>query len=32
MSSWIKACGLDDIEQEGARRFDHAGRTYAIFR
>ena len=32
MTDWIKACGLDDIEQEGARRFDHAGRTYAIFR
>ncbi|TPM34235.1 MocE family 2Fe-2S type ferredoxin [Mesorhizobium sp. B2-3-4] len=32
MSSWIRACGLDDIEQEGARRFDHGGRTYAIFR
>ena len=32
MSSWIKACHLNDIEQEGARRFDHGGRTYAIFR
>ncbi|CAN7384305.1 MocE family 2Fe-2S type ferredoxin [Mesorhizobium sp. LjRoot246] len=32
MSSWITVCGLDDIEQEGARRFDHEGRTYAVFR
>ena len=32
MTSWIRACGLDDIEQEGARRFDHGGRTYAVFR
>ncbi len=30
--TWITACTLDDIEQEGAIRFDHAGRTYAIFR
>lgn len=32
MTNWIRACGLDDIEQEGARRFDHEGRTYAVFR
>ncbi|MGO4335189.1 MocE family 2Fe-2S type ferredoxin [Labrys sp. KB_33_2] len=30
--NWISACHLDDIEQEGARRFDHAGRTYALYR
>ena len=30
--TWITAATLDDIEQEGAIRFDHAGRTYAIFR
>ncbi|TIO64252.1 MAG: Rieske family ferredoxin, partial [Mesorhizobium sp.] len=29
MTGWIRACGLDDIEQEGARRFDHGGKTYA---
>ncbi|RWG38108.1 MAG: Rieske family ferredoxin [Mesorhizobium sp.] len=32
MTGWIRACGLDDIEQEGARRFDHGGKTYAVFR
>ena len=32
MTDWIDACGLDDIEEEGVRRFDHAGRSYAIYR
>lgn len=32
MASWIEACGLEDIEQEGVARFDHGGRSYAIFR
>lgn len=30
--NWISACSLDDIEQEGVRRFDHGGRTYAVYR
>lgn len=30
--SWITACNLDEIEQEGAVRFDHGNRTYAVFR
>lgn len=30
--NWISACQLDDIEQEGVRRFDHGGRTFAIYR
>ena len=30
--TWTIACNLDDIEPEGAIRFDHAGRSYAIFR
>lgn len=30
--NWVSACRLDDIEQEGARRFDHGGRTYALYR
>lgn len=30
--SWISACRLDDIEQEGVIRFDHGGRTYAVYR
>ena len=28
--TWITAATLDDIEQEGAIRFDHAGRTYEL--
>lgn len=30
--SWIVACQFSDIEQEGAIRFDHAGKTYAVYR
>ena len=30
--TWVSAGKLDDIEQEGAIRFDHRGRTYAIYR
>ena len=30
--TWVSACRIDDIEQEGAVRFDHGGRTYAIYR
>lgn len=30
--TWITACRLDDIEQEGVTRFDHEGRTFAIYR
>jgi 3-phenylpropionate/trans-cinnamate dioxygenase ferredoxin subunit len=29
---WIAVCGADEIEPEEGRRFDHAGRTYAVFR
>ena len=32
MSQWINACEIDDLEQEDVLRFDHAGRTYAIYR
>ena len=32
MTGWISACNLDDIEQEGVVRFDHGGRTFAIYR
>jgi 3-phenylpropionate/trans-cinnamate dioxygenase ferredoxin component len=32
MAGWISACNLDDIEQEGVVRFDHGGRTFAIYR
>jgi 3-phenylpropionate/trans-cinnamate dioxygenase ferredoxin component len=29
---WVDACAADDIEAEDVIRFDHAGRTYAIYR
>jgi 3-phenylpropionate/trans-cinnamate dioxygenase ferredoxin subunit len=32
MSQWIDAAALDDIEDEDVIRFDHAERTYAIYR
>jgi 3-phenylpropionate/trans-cinnamate dioxygenase ferredoxin component len=32
MPEWTPACLLEDIELEGVRRFDHAGRIFAIFR
>ncbi|CAN7362342.1 MocE family 2Fe-2S type ferredoxin [Rhizobium sp. LjRoot258] len=32
MSAWIKACGVDDIDNEDVIRFDHEGKTFAIYR
>ena len=32
MANWINACATDDIEEEDLIRFDHEGRTYAIYR
>jgi 3-phenylpropionate/trans-cinnamate dioxygenase ferredoxin component len=32
MADWIEACATDDIEPEDVMRFDHAGKTYAIYR
>lgn len=32
MAEWIEACGADDIEEEDLIRFDHGGKTYAIYR
>ena len=32
MSDWIEVCGRDDIDEEDVIRFDHAGRTFAIYR
>ncbi|HTW27776.1 MAG TPA: MocE family 2Fe-2S type ferredoxin [Acetobacteraceae bacterium] len=29
---WIDACSAADIDAEEGRRFDHDGRTFAIFR
>ena len=32
MPHWIEACDSGDVEPEDVIRFDHAGRTYAIYR
>ena len=32
MAQWIEACGKDDIDEEDVMRFDHGGKTYAIYR
>ena len=29
---WIDACAADEIDEEDVMRFDHAGRTYALYR
>jgi 3-phenylpropionate/trans-cinnamate dioxygenase ferredoxin component len=31
-ASWIEACAADDIELKDVLRFDHDGRTFAIYR
>ena len=32
MTEWVRACAADDVEEEDVIRFDHAGRTFAIYR
>ena len=32
MAEWIEACAADDVDEEDVIRFDHGGRTFAIFR
>ncbi|MCA3560675.1 MAG: Rieske 2Fe-2S domain-containing protein [Aestuariivirga sp.] len=32
MPNWIAACNIGDIEPEDVMRFDHGGRTFAIYR
>ena len=32
MTEWIRACAADDVDEEDVIRFDHAGRTFAIYR
>jgi len=32
MSEWVAAGALDDINDEDVRRFDHGGRTFAVYR
>jgi 3-phenylpropionate/trans-cinnamate dioxygenase ferredoxin subunit len=32
MTTWIEACAVGDIDEEDLIRFDHGGRTFAIYR
>ena len=32
MAKWVDACATNDIEEEELIRFDHDGRTFAIYR
>ena len=32
MENWIRVCPLEDIELDDVARFDHAARTYAVYR
>ena len=32
MTQWLDAVAFDDIEEEDVMRFDHDGRTFAIYR
>ncbi|WP_395675463.1 MocE family 2Fe-2S type ferredoxin [Inquilinus sp.] len=32
MDGWIAACAADEIDPEDVIRFDHGGRTFAIYR
>jgi len=32
MTQWVVACAAGDIDIEDVRRFDHGGRTFAIYR
>ena len=32
VKEWVEACGADEIEEEDVLRFDHGGRTFAVYR
>ena len=32
MADWIDVCDVEDIEEEDVIRFDHDGRTFAVYR
>ena len=32
MTDWIEVCSEDEVEFEDVMRFDHGGRSYAIYR
>jgi 3-phenylpropionate/trans-cinnamate dioxygenase ferredoxin component len=31
MTDWVDACATDEVEEEDVIRFDHAGRTFALY-
>jgi len=31
MKNWIDVCALDELDDEDVMRFDHAGKTYAVY-
>ncbi|ACP23161.1 putative Rieske-like ferredoxin MocE (plasmid) [Sinorhizobium fredii NGR234] len=31
-SNWVEVCAADDIDEEDVIRFDHEGRTFAVYR
>lgn len=31
MGTWVEVCDIDEIDEEDVMRWDHGGRTYAIF-
>jgi len=32
MSNWVEVCATDDIDEEDVIRFDHGGKTFAVYR
>jgi 3-phenylpropionate/trans-cinnamate dioxygenase ferredoxin subunit len=32
MAGWVEACAVGDVDEEDVIRFDHAGRTFAVYR
>jgi 3-phenylpropionate/trans-cinnamate dioxygenase ferredoxin subunit len=32
VAEWIKTCGINEIDVEDVIRFDHEGRSYALYR
>jgi 3-phenylpropionate/trans-cinnamate dioxygenase ferredoxin subunit len=32
MSDWVEACATGDVDEEDVMRFEHGGRTFAIYR
>ena len=32
MADWVKACAAGEIDLEDVMRFDHGGRTFAVYR